>query len=80
MSCADVGGAAARAAYDEAQTMSMLQSLTVAETDVAKVVPERIYSLAWHPSPDKLVVAAGDKWGGRTWWSPPSDGRSRTTC
>ena len=68
-----VGAAAARAAYDEAQTMSMLQSLTVAETDVAKVVPERIYSLAWHPSPDKLLVAAGDKWGRVGFFAPDAE-------
>ena len=34
-----------------------------AEDCVAKVVPDRIYSLAFHPSPHKLIVAAGDKKG-----------------
>lgn len=30
---------------------------------VAKVTPDRIYSVACHPSPDKLMVCAGDKQG-----------------
>ena len=33
------------------------------EAWVAKVTPERIYSVAAHPSEDKLVACAGDKWG-----------------
>ena len=40
-----------------------LTSLSVAEEDIAKLVPERIFSLAVHPSPSKLLVAAGDTWG-----------------
>lgn len=37
--------------------------LAVAEDDIAKLVPERIFSLEVHPSPTKLLVAAGDTWG-----------------
>jgi len=33
------------------------------ENDVAKVVPDRIYGIAVHPSPDALLVSAGDKRG-----------------
>jgi hypothetical protein len=33
------------------------------ETVVAKVVPDRIYAIAAHPSADQLIVAAGDKKG-----------------
>jgi len=33
------------------------------DNDVAKVCPDRIYSMAVHPSMDKLVVCAGDKVG-----------------
>lgn len=33
------------------------------EQNVAKVTPDRIYSVAAHPSSDKLVVCAGDKQG-----------------
>ena len=34
----------------------------VANLDFSQVVPERIFSVAFHPG-EKLVVAAGDKWG-----------------
>lgn len=30
---------------------------------VAKVVPERSFSLTVHPSATKVIAAAGDKWG-----------------
>ena len=40
-----------------------LGALSVAEADIAKLVPERIFSLEVHPSPSKLLVAAGDTWG-----------------
>ena len=30
---------------------------------VAKLVPNRILSLAIHPSEDRVLVAAGGKWG-----------------
>jgi hypothetical protein len=33
------------------------------DQNVAKVTPDRIYSLAAHPSPDQIVVCAGDKQG-----------------
>jgi len=42
---------------------SSCSSLSVTEELVAKVVPERIFSLAVHPSPDTLIAAAGDKRG-----------------
>lgn len=40
-------------------------ALSVDDVDkcVAKVVPDRIYGLAVHPSSDKLIAAAGDKSG-----------------
>ena len=40
-----------------------LASLRINDGCVAKVVPERIYSVACHPSADTLVVCAGDKLG-----------------
>lgn len=40
-----------------------LANLQVRDTCVAKVVKERAYSLAWHPSPHKHVLVAGDKIG-----------------
>ena len=49
---------------------SNLDSLSVDDPDcVAKVVPDRIYSVACHPSPDKLIVCAGDKKGYLGFWN-----------
>jgi len=42
---------------------SSCSPLSVTEELVAKVVPERIFSLAVHPSPTNLVCAVGDKKG-----------------
>ena len=39
-----------------------LGSLGVDEEDIAKLVPERIFSMEVHPSP-RLLCAAGDTWG-----------------
>ena len=35
---------------------------------MAKVIGTRIFSLAVHPSEDKLLVFAGGKWGGVGLW------------
>lgn len=44
--------------------VSKILSLSVNdERNVAKVTPDRIYSVAAHPSPEQLVVCAGDKQG-----------------
>jgi len=43
-------------------------SLSVSEELVAKVVPERIFSLAVHPSPTTLIAAVGDKGGSVGLW------------
>ncbi|XP_071500195.1 WD repeat-containing protein 76-like [Diadema antillarum] len=40
-----------------------LQKMTMKETYLAKVVPERIFSVAVHPTCEKTIVCAGDKWG-----------------
>merc|ERR1719490_290402 len=40
-----------------------LSSLSINSERVAKVVPDRIFSVAFHPGGEKLVAAAGDKWG-----------------
>lgn len=42
---------------------SSMASLQVKETDVAKVVPQRITSMALHPAMDHTLVIAGDKSG-----------------
>ena len=42
----------------------MVSYLSVDDEEwVAKVTPERIYSVAAHPSEDKIIACAGDKWG-----------------
>ena len=51
---------------DTARTLPIaiaLDDLAVADEDMAKLVPERIFSLEMHPSATKLLVAAGDTWG-----------------
>lgn len=40
-----------------------LQRLKIREGHVAKVVPDRIFSIAFHPARRKTLVFAGDKWG-----------------
>ena len=40
-----------------------LEALSVREDDIAKLVPDRIFSLEMHPADTKLLVAAGDTWG-----------------
>ena len=41
----------------------MLESLVVRDEHAVKVVPERIYSVAVHPSSEKILACAGDKKG-----------------
>lgn len=50
---------------DEKNTLvSQVQKLSLDEEDcVAKVVPDRIFSINFHPTPHKLLTAAGDKNG-----------------
>ena len=43
--------------------LKLMESFSIAEQGVAKVVKSRIYSLTWHPSNSKLLVAAGDRGG-----------------
>ena len=45
----------------------------MSEADVAKVVPDRIFSIAVHPSPDHLLVVAGDKRGKLGFFEPDYD-------
>mmetsp|Transcript_8604 Transcript_8604/g.19338 ORF Transcript_8604/g.19338 Transcript_8604/m.19338 type:complete len:596 (-) Transcript_8604:92-1879(-) len=44
-------------------------SLDDSERCVAKVVPERIYSVVCHPSPDQIIACAGDKKGHLGIWN-----------
>jgi WD40 repeat protein len=38
-------------------------AIHVSEDDIAKLVPERIFSMDVHPSASRLLVGAGDTWG-----------------
>lgn len=40
-----------------------LRNLKVEETGVCRVVRERVFSSAWHPNEEKLLLAVGDKVG-----------------
>lgn len=45
-----------------------MQSLEITEGHVAKLVPHRIFSMAFHPAKYKTLVLAGDKWGNLGIW------------
>ena len=49
-------------------------SLDDPDTSVAKVVPQRIMSVACHPSPDKIIACAGDKQGHLGIWNVDAAG------
>lgn len=55
-----------------------LQGMSLQEKAVAKVVRDRIFSVAVHPSQSRILVAAGDKWGQVGLWDldhqSPDDG------
>jgi len=51
-------------------TVDELKTLQVAESDVAKVCPARLASIAFHPSADHVLVAAGDKRGNIGFFTP----------
>jgi len=57
-----------RTSFNSNSLKSSCSPLSVTEELVAKVVPERIFSLALHPSPTALVCAVGDKRGGVGLW------------
>ena len=65
--------------FNSSPLKSSCSSLSVTEELVAKVVPDRVFSLAIHPSPTLLLAAAGDKSGHVGLWdvlatSSPSHG------
>ncbi|XP_070532217.1 WD repeat-containing protein 76-like [Ptychodera flava] len=45
-----------------------VSKMTITEDRVAKVVPDRIFSIAIHPSVSKTLVFAGGKWGSLGLW------------
>merc|ERR1711997_1313150 len=55
--------------FDNVATLEKnLKNLKIRAEQVAKVVPDRIFSLAIHPTETKLLVAAGGKWGALGFW------------
>ena len=48
--------------------MKQAGKLQITEKRVAKVVPTRSFSVAFHPTTDKVLVATGDKWGRLGLW------------
>ena len=48
---------------DQQEFLKTMKALNQHGEDFAKVVPNRIYSVAWHPSTCKLLIAAGDRNG-----------------
>ncbi|CAM9236231.1 unnamed protein product, partial [Hapterophycus canaliculatus] len=65
--------------YDLAEpddVLKRLRNLKVEETGVCKVVRERAYSMAWHPSKEKLLLAVGDKVGNVGLWAVDEDADS----
>ncbi|XP_005103511.1 WD repeat-containing protein 76 [Aplysia californica] len=52
-----------------------LNKVCMNENRVAKVVPGRVFSVSWHPSPSCLLTAAGDKYGHVGLWNVGSSGR-----
>eukprot|EP00752_Nemacystus_decipiens_P008110 g7250.t1 len=51
------------------QVLKRLRNLKVEETGVCKVVRDRVYSSAWHPNEEKLLLAIGDKVGNVGLWT-----------
>ena len=45
-----------------------LGRLKIKEGRIAKLVPHRIFSMAFHPAKYKKLVVAGDKWGNLGIW------------
>jgi len=50
------------------ESLRQLQKLKITADQVAKVTPNRIFSLTVHPTESKLLIAAGEKWGGVGIW------------
>eukprot|EP00586_Coscinodiscus_wailesii_P002549 CAMPEP_0172483342 /NCGR_PEP_ID=MMETSP1066-20121228/10309_1 /TAXON_ID=671091 /ORGANISM="Coscinodiscus wailesii, Strain CCMP2513" /LENGTH=557 /DNA_ID=CAMNT_0013247161 /DNA_START=48 /DNA_END=1721 /DNA_ORIENTATION=+ len=73
-SCSGGGGISA----DDIMNQIASLSITNPETDVAKVTPERIYSITSHPH--TILACAGDKTGHIGFWnpSPTADGGTTT--
>jgi len=50
------------------ESVKRLSKITITPERVAKVVPNRIFSVTVHPTEEKVLVATGGKWGGIGLW------------
>ncbi|XP_035670325.1 WD repeat-containing protein 76-like isoform X2 [Branchiostoma floridae] len=66
------GEAKERLTVTQESFLKSVQSMAITEERVAKVTPERIFSVAVHPSTTKMLVCAGDKWGRLGLWDVES--------
>lgn len=53
---------------DQQDFLKLMRSFSIREEGVAKVTKSRIYSMAWHPSNSKLLIAACDRDGNIGFW------------
>lgn len=64
----------------KSSSSSMVKKIHALSVDdascVSKLVPERIYSVAFHPSPQKLLAVAGDKAGYIGFWDVDHDSQN----
>ncbi|XP_059148862.1 WD repeat-containing protein 76-like [Physella acuta] len=63
----------AETSVDLKKFVARLNKIKTTEYRVAKVVPGRVFSLTWHPSPDILLAFAGDKYGHIGLWHVPAE-------
>ncbi|XP_035992378.1 WD repeat-containing protein 76 isoform X1 [Fundulus heteroclitus] len=54
---------------DLKEYIASLKNMKISEDCVAKVVKDRIFSVAFHPCSSSLLMAAGDKWGKVGLWN-----------
>lgn len=56
--------------FSSNRVVGKLRQLSLTEERVVKVVPDRIFSVTFHPSVEKMVVLVGGKWGELgEWWT-----------
>ncbi|XP_057375972.1 WD repeat-containing protein 76-like [Daphnia carinata] len=53
---------------DQQDFLKLMKSFSIREEGIAKVTKARIYSMAWHPSNSKLLIAACDRDGNIGFW------------
>ncbi|XP_061524128.1 WD repeat-containing protein 76 isoform X3 [Phycodurus eques] len=67
--CMEVSSKERRVELDLEEYCSSLKKMTISEDRVVKIVKERIFSAAFHPTSTSFLMAAGDKCGNVGLWS-----------